>query len=339
MGYRPGCAGLSGHCPDRHQGDDGLNQRADTPTRWGLVATVLAPTRDILQFAAYHLEAGAHRLYLYLDDDTCAAYPALKAHPKIRVTRCDAAHWQKLTGKRPKKHQVRQSQNATHAYRRRVEVDWLAHIDVDEFLVSDQPVATFLASVPPDCLTLRMHPMEALAGGASAFKAYVKQGPDRAPTVQALYPTYGAYLRGGFLSHVAGKIFLRTGLDGIELRIHNGFQGGVMNPGGITQDVIVLAHYHAPTWKKWRQHYAYRLDKGAYRPDLPPADKTGVTNLHDLLTSIEADEGEAGLRRFFDEVCADTPALRARLQARGLLRLHDLDLDATLSRHFPDFAG
>ena len=49
---------------------------------------------------------------------------------------------------------------------------------------------------------------------------------------------------------------------------------------------------------------------------------------------IEAEGGEAGLRAFFNEVCADTPELRATLKAKGLLRLADLDLDAKVSRHF-----
>jgi hypothetical protein len=61
--------------------------------------------------------------------------------------------------------------------------------------------------------------------------------------------------------------------------------------------------------------------------------------LHDALTDLLAREGEAGLRAFFDEVARDTPALRERLAARGLLVLQDLDLDGALSRHFPDHSA
>ncbi|WP_241462605.1 glycosyltransferase family 2 protein [Tateyamaria sp. ANG-S1] len=100
---------------------------------WGLSATILAPAADILRFAAYHIELGAHRLYIYLDDDNPAAFNPLKDHPKVRVQTCDAAHWKKLGGRRPVKHQARQTMNATHAYHRRAEVDWLIHMDADEF--------------------------------------------------------------------------------------------------------------------------------------------------------------------------------------------------------------
>ena len=58
--------------------------------------------------------------------------------------------------------------------------------------------------------------------------------------------------------------------------------------------------------------------------------------MHDLFTMIESEKGTAGLRAFFDEVCADPPELRARLNSYGLLRLVELNLDQALATHFPD---
>ena len=303
-------------------------------TTWGLSATVLAPTPEILQFAAYHLEAGAQRLYLYLDDPESDAFDLLKAHPKIRPILCDADWWQ---GKRPKKHQVRQSQNATHAYNRRAEVDWLIHMDVDEFLVSDKPVADVLAGLPGKDQIARVRPMEQLAGDGSAFKAFIPNGPDRARIVTALYPTYGTYIKGGFLSHLAGKVFVRSGLDGIRVQIHNVFQNGEMLKGPEDTDGIDLAHCHAKSWEDWYAAYRFRLEKGSYRADLAPnrPREKGGLSMHELFEMIEAEGGETALRAFFDEVCADTPLLRARLAEHGLLRRAELDLNTTLSKHFP----
>ena len=82
--------------------------------RWGTVTTTNAALPEILDFAAWHLELGAHRLYLYLDDDNPEAQAVLSAHPKIRVFRTDEAWWTKRNG-RPVKHQVRQGANARHA--------------------------------------------------------------------------------------------------------------------------------------------------------------------------------------------------------------------------------
>lgn len=308
-------------------------------TTWGLSATILAPTEEILQFAAYHLEAGAHRLYLYLDDDNPAAFDALKAHPKVRVTHCDDSHWDRLAMKRPRKHQVRQSANATHAYQRAGDVDWLIHMDVDEFLVPQRPVADALSACPANQTIARIRPMEVLAGDGTAFKAFIPNGPDRAGTVRALYPTYGAYVKGGFLSHLAGKLFVRTGLPNVRVQIHNAFQNDEMLKGPEQHPDIDLAHLHAANWDAWIAAYRFRVAKGSYRAELAPnkpRDKGGLS-MHELLTTIEADDGEAGLRAFFDELCADTPQMRDKLAGFGLLKRANLGLKATLSTHFPQF--
>ncbi len=307
-------------------------------TKWGLCATIRAPAPDILRFAAYHLEQGAHRLYLYLDEPNPEAFAPLKAHPRIRILTCTAAHWTKLMGKRPVRHQVRQTFNATHAYQRRVEVDWLIHMDVDEFLVPQIPIPDILSSVDPAYLAARVRPVELLGGSTNAFKAFVPAGSDRKTSVNAIYSDFGPYIRGGFLSHLAGKLFVRTGLPDIEVRIHNAFQNGEMLTHALELHQLELAHCHAKSWDDWRAAYDYRLHQGSYRAELKPAtapDKGGLS-LHDLFRQIEADQGEAGLRHFYDEVIGDSPDMRARLNARGLLRLIDLNLDAAAQKHFPD---
>ena len=68
--------------------------------KWGLVATIKAPAAQVLAFAAHHLDLGAHRLFLYLDDENQAAFDALAAHPKCRPVLTDAAYWAKLGMKR-----------------------------------------------------------------------------------------------------------------------------------------------------------------------------------------------------------------------------------------------
>ncbi|WP_223423341.1 glycosyltransferase family 2 protein [Tateyamaria pelophila] len=307
-------------------------------TKWGLSATILAPAPDILRFAAYHLEQGAHRLYLYLDAENPDAYATLKAHSKIRVQTCDVAHWKKLIGKRPDRHQVRQTLNATHAYNRRAEVDWLIHMDVDEFLVSQPPIAEALGALDRTQIAARVRPVELLGGSDRAFKAFIPAGPNRRALVNEIYPTFGTYVRGGFLSHLAGKLFVRTGLPDMTVRIHNAFQDGKMLVDAVELTQMDLAHCHAKSWDAWRAAYTYRLQKGSYRSEIKPATtpENGGLSLHDLFTLIEAESGLAGLRQFYDEVIGDSPDLRARLEAHGLLRLIKIDLDAAAHRHFPD---
>ena len=185
--------------------------------------------------------------------------------------------------------------------------------------------------------TARVRPMELLGGSIDAFKAFIPPNGARNALVEQIYPTFGKHLRGGFLSHLAGKLFVRTGIDDVTIQIHNAFQGGAMLERAPELVQIDLAHCHAKSWEDWRAVFAYRLQKGSYRANLSaatPSEKGGMS-LHDLFRWLEANEGEAGLRAFYEEAVGDSADLRARLDAKGLLRVVDLNLDAALKRHFP----
>ncbi|MEH6644214.1 glycosyltransferase family 2 protein [Sulfitobacter sp.] len=314
-------------------------------TTWGIVATIKADTAPILRFVAYHLELGAQRIYIYLDAPNPEAQEVLRNHPKCRVIRCDDGYWKRHNGSRPDMHQPRQTFNATRAYTKAHEVDWLMHMDVDEFLVSEGQVASHLGALPETIKCARARPMELLAGGDpqkdAAFKTFIPAGRSREQIVSALYPTFGEHLKGGFLSHIAGKVFVRTGIEGIKFRIHNAFLKGETNPDHLEMPKVKLAHFHATDWDTWHSHFAYRFREGSYRADLGPArsrERGGITT-HELFTLIQQEEDEAGLRQFFEEVCADTPSLRDRLETRGLLHQMTFQFDTDLAKHFPNFAN
>ncbi|ETX29498.1 glycosyltransferase family 2 protein [Roseivivax isoporae] len=314
-------------------------------TRWGLVATVRAPVDEIAAFAAWHLELGAHRVHLYLDDADADQAAILSAHPRLRVTATDTRFWDRRGG-RPDMHQVRQGANMRHALNRRAETDWLAHIDVDEFLMPESPVADQLAALPASALCARVRPMEALAPGAGdlpglrSFKRLHLDQRARARATRACFPRWADHLSGGFLSHVAGKLFVRTGIPGLRVRIHNAILDGVQNPGEVALAGTALAHLHADSWDRFHAAYRFRRDRGSYRADLKPqARGAGALSLHDLFTRIEAEAGTAGLQAFHREVATATPELCAALAAEGLLHRAALDLDAARLRHFPASRG
>ena len=304
-------------------------------TTWGIVATIKAPVSDTLGFVAYHLSQGAHHIYIYLDDANEEAFSRLKAHPQVTAHVTDDAWWAKR-GRRPIKHQVRQSRNATHCYRRLARVDWLIHMDVDEFLVSATPLAAVLGALPDNALCARVRPMEQLAGDPALFKAFMPGGGTRLSMVDELYPTFGPYLKSGFLSHVAGKVFVRTGQSDLKLRIHNAMIGDEVISDAAELHDVNLAHAHVTSWEQFLGALNFRLDHGSYRADLPP-ERTragGSLTLHDLLSHLRENEGEAGLRAFFDEVCAATPRLIGALQDHDLLVSVDLRLRDHIREHF-----
>lgn len=310
---------------------------------WGVVATIKAPARDILNFAAHHLELGAHRVHVYLDAPEPRAEAALRDHPKCRVILCDEGYWTSRRRKgRPEAHQPRQSLNATHCLNRRPEVDWLAHIDVDEFLWPARPLPEQLAALSDDTLSARVRPVEALAPdpdepppeGLRWFKSCALLSRQRREETKTIYPTYGAHLNGGFLSHVAGKVFVRTGVPDVSLRIHNAFRGKEMDSDEPEMPDTRLCHLHAADWQDWHARLRYRHASGAYRPEIKPAG-AGALPIHELLAMLEAEGGEAALRRFYEEVCVAHPALRARLARHGHLHAIALDPGAARERHFP----
>lgn len=323
------------------------------PVKWGLVSTIKASAEEVLSFCAHHLELGAHRLFVYLDDDSDdhqAVLPLLSDHPKIRPLITDATYWKKRGFKRREKHQSRQFENAKHAYRRATgQVDWLTHIDVDEFLWPECKIADSLSRLPADCYCARVRPWEALAEpsalqgerlvGMRQFKGLSVPAHQRRLETEQIYPRYGASLNGGFLSHVAGKMFYRTGIDGLKVQIHNVWIGEDMNPGEQDLSDLKLLHCHAPSWESFYAAFRFRLEKGSYRSELRPNKprEEGGVSLHELFNALYQEQGEAGLKDFYDEVCCAQPALVSRLSRHDLYFCADLDLIAKRQRYFPDF--
>ncbi|SFA72335.1 Glycosyl transferase family 2 [Poseidonocella pacifica] len=303
--------------------------------RWGIVATIKASPLRTLEFAAHHLEMGAARLHLFLDADN-AAEPALAAHPDITVIRTDAAYWRmrrpRETHRRPPDHQSRQFANAKWAYMH-TDLDWIAHIDVDEFLWSDTDLGAELAVLPVECHCARIHPLEyltPLSSGPASFKSCATAWMQRLQETREIYPTYGQHLNGGFLSHVAGKLFVRCGLPDMKIQIHNVTENGLTNPGERVLVDAALLHFHARSFRHWSRHLNYRLAKGSYRATLAPpvqpagapVSVPGALNLHSLFTDLSTQPG--GLEHFYREVSTATPALLSRLESFGHLRRYDI---------------
>ncbi|WP_097802992.1 glycosyltransferase family 2 protein [Pelagimonas varians] len=312
---------------------DRLHQNADS-LRWGLVSTIKAPLPQIARFAAHHLELGAEALHIYLDAPDAPTATFLSQHPKIHVTQCDDAYW-KVSGKpRMEAHQLRQAYNATQTLRTQADsLDWLGHIDVDEFILTSQPVAHKLAAVGPAIAMARIPPAECLApetGEPEHFKLTHKQAAVKKSELQDVYPTFGMHLYGGFLSHSSGKVFARTGIPDTRLGIHTLKYLGEDATNREKPDGLFLAHFHASSWQHFYDHLEFRQTKGSYRPrsDRPELGQA------ELLRFLSEEEGDEGLRAFFDEVCADTPELRRRLADRKMLLHHRFDFDASVTRVF-----
>jgi len=296
--------------------------------RWGTVSLVRAPLSRIAQFAAYHLDLGAHRLHIHLDEPQPEALAYLSRHPAIEVTTCDADWWEGQKKPRIKGHQLRQVWVATQTYHR-CDLDWLAHIDVDEFILSPQPLPAVLAAMPADIVALHLPPAELLAGTTDRFKLTPRSVGQEKAVLEDIYPNFGGHLRGGFISHLEGKLVARCGIAGLRFGLHALLQNGQPASNRLTRPAVHLGHAHAPDWDTFRQHLEFRLLQGSYRKV-----EDSAFHLSDILALLREEEGESGLRAFFSEVCEGTDTLTAALEAHGMLIRAPLELDAKVMRTF-----
>lgn len=304
---------------------------------WGIALTTNASTKDVLEFCAYHLELGAHRIYLYLDDGNPKTFAAAKAHPKLRPRLADAAHWVKR-GTRPERHQERQIRNINHAYKFEPDVDWLWHIDVDEFLCADEDIALILSRVPNDVASCHVLPLEYMwADAPQRARDNFRRAIPRRLNAFDILGIWGKFLPYGFLSHRQGKCAFRTGQADAEMLIHSAHIGG-QSSWDYALAQAELLHIHVKDADDFIAHFQYRHAKGSYRAELT-ADNVHddqAYNMHSLLGGLYAEGGDAALRMFYESFCTATPEMIRNLQKAGLLRQCDLALGAKRQRHFPD---
>lgn len=304
--------------------------------RWGTVSTVKAPVQQIARFIAYHLDAGAARMDIFLDVPDAEIARQL-AHPKVRFHQCDDAFWAQKPAKARESHQLRQVSNASHAYQGS-DLDWIAHIDVDEFILSDKPLATHLAGIPADMAFARLHPVELMASddpardpwsGPACFKRTRKAARQKKAALSEIYPTFGAYVPEGFISYTGGKNIARTGFPRVRLGIHAMMHAGCKVSNGKVLETVHIGHAHAPDWETFQRHFEFRMTRGSYRKKT-----NGNMILNDVLNVLLEEEGVAGLRRFHDEMCRATPERLDLLRRHGMLVTARLDLDRKVAQVF-----
>lgn len=293
-------------------------------TGWGVCATIKAPTEQVLAFVAHHLELGAGRIWLHFDAPDDGGYEAVNAIPRVTAVRCDEAYWQGLIGRRPDKHQNRQSRNMQRVYAL-ADLPWIVHIDVDEYLLPVGDIGTLLDGITADQPVLRVAPWEALHDPALPddiftarhFRAALRGGSNTGAR-DRVFGRYAPLMKDGVLSHAAGKCFFRTGLSRFEPRLHGAFRAGLRVDGGVFSDQLALLHFHAEDPGRWRERLAFRLTRGAYQYNPP---------LQEWLMAASEPEIEA----FFAAVQTVTPAMLARLQDEGILKEADLGLRAKVA--------
>lgn len=194
----------------------------DTPrpnTTWGVVTTCLEPTALVVAFVAHHVSLGASAVHVFLDAPQPETERVLSRIPQCHVTVCDAEYWlDEIGGPRPPATEKRQIRNASRASKAG-DVDWLVHLDADEFLHADVPIAEVLSNLPSQIDYLHVPNVERVFD-ATVPQATLFEGMMRRPLVQG-WPKqeqlFSAdtckFLHRGVNAHSQGKSIVRADRD------------------------------------------------------------------------------------------------------------------------------
>lgn len=281
---------------------------------WGVVMTVDEPADLVLANVAWHLATGAREVHVYLDREDAALGAALAAMAGVIVTRCDAGYWAAMRVKaRPELQTRRQTLNANRALAR-AGVEWLVHLDADEFLWQRRPLGDEMAALAGLGAELSFPVAERcyrLVGG-------VVQAPDAAPFAgifrrstkgnpgfdTGLFGEMAPVLQHGMLGHAAGKCAVPVGQDFV-LAIHwshRGFRDRANRSAQFRSTSTVLLHFDGLTPAHW---VAKMRRYAAHAPEA----LAGLMSGHRRAQVALVQHGGGGL--------AEVLALQAELQGMG----------------------
>lgn len=278
------------------------------------VATIAREPWPILnRFLTWHLDQGADKIVLYLDDPEDPAIPRLKGDPRLDVRPCTPAFWSGLRIKQDARFTRRQRGVLSQAYHE-MDDGWLLVLDADELMwLRDRSIAGALDSLPADAHSVRVRSAEevSLADGTLAFRTPI----DRA-AVDRVYGDTARLLRArfGLTYHPEGKSFHRAGVGPLNMKLHWAQDAaGNRTPGPVwgMDEQAHLLHFAAPDYERWRAKVAWRA--GSHGFALPVKER--------IAEIADSDDPEAGYRALFKTLHALTSAEADALDAEGgLLR-------------------
>ena len=276
--------------------------------------TVREPVQLVLANVHYHLGQGASEVHVFLDDPEDPVGEFLKDLPNCTIYRCDAEHWARLNkGRRPPRQTRRQSVNATSVYQK-TSVDWLIHMDADEFLYQKRPLAEELAYAPtaPGYLALQVRERAFDAKQTALFDGLYR-GPfhGRDALLVPLFGETAPFLTHGVSGHSAGKSCVPVGRD-LRMSIHapRTSKGERMPP--LHSASTVLLHFDGLTRLHW---IVKMLRYGADKPE----GLVGPHRLAQLGFMSDGCEDLAEIGEFHDLLKMVDDEQNARLTALGLL--------------------
>lgn len=202
--------------------------KLDQEPTWGIVMTVDEPSPLVISNVAWHISTGAKEVHLYFDRVNDPVMNIVATLQKVRAVDCNDDYWLSVSTKRPDAQTKRQFINANDALKH-CSVDWLVHIDADEFLLQNSPIQHELRSLRETSVALHFDVRErvytessssrSIFDGAFRSRSHFPMSLDR-----SLFGELNRYLQRGLLSHCAGKTAIPTNQDFL-IGVHSAYKG------------------------------------------------------------------------------------------------------------------
>jgi len=283
--------------------------------------TVREPVQPVLANVHYHLGQVASEVHVFLDDPEDPVGRFLDSIPNCLSYRCNAEHWDRLNrGRRPSRQTRRQSLNATSVYRS-TKLDWLVHLDADEFVYQKRPLGEELAYAPrmPGYLALQVRERAFVGSQVELFDgAFRTPFNGRDAMKVPLFGETAPFLTQGLSGHAAGKSCVPVG-RGLRMSIHapRTLKGQRIPP--LHSASAVLLHFDGLT----KLHWIVKMLRYA---EGKPEGLVGSHRLAQLAFIKDGCDGLAEIGEFHDLLKALDAEQDARMTALGLLEHLPFDI-------------
>jgi len=130
-----------------------------------ICSTQRATPSQTKAFIKYHIQIGITKIFIFLDDPNDALNEDIFKFEEVEPIKCDEIYWQQYEN-RPESIEKRQLLNANYALNlcRVLKIDWLLHIDVDEFInvKKDISLTDYFNSIDKNIVTIRFPVCESI---------------------------------------------------------------------------------------------------------------------------------------------------------------------------------
>lgn len=296
---------------------------------WSVTAIAKETPEVIQRFVAWHLGAGADRIFLYFDDPDDPCIDMVSHLDRVIATRCTPEFWESLGLTPETRFTKRQNAACRHGYDQ-VETGWVVNVDADELLyVEAESISDFLGRQQAGCRAVLFEPAELILiegdGSKPAFRCKTPR-----PVLRRAYGEIAGIIRrnDGLVGHNVGKSALRAGMKRFWLRQHF----GQTRDGEQIVDKTVgpangaaLLHFFSRGYDDWRRKLDYRLTNRGFR-----------TKMRRALEEAR-DQGEDALKRVYAQLHFLTEEQAKTLEDGACLFRYTLGIDEKTARYFPEY--